>query len=64
MVSRKVQDLFYKGMAFLELRSIRWAVEHLQKAIKADPDHVPSLYALGRAQYKVGDLDQAIECFR
>ena len=36
----------------------------MRKAVEIDPDSVNAQFELGQASFKLGDSDQALECFR
>ncbi len=50
---------FYLGLALAADRRYTEAVESLNVALDLDPSHLQSLVALGDAQWKLGDLDEA-----
>jgi len=60
----EAKSLYDDGIARMEMGQISEAVERFQKALNIDPEYVAAYSALGRAFFKLRQLDNASETFR
>lgn len=54
---------YYRGLASSFLGEIPLAVEHLEKAREANPNHLYTLGNLGAIYFRIGRLEEAQECY-
>ena len=52
------------GLALLEIGQVDEAIANFREAIKLCEDFVEAHFNLGNAFYKIGDLDQALVCYK
>lgn len=55
---------YYMGNCFYRLENYGACIEYQRKCLDTDPDHFNSMVSLGVAYRKIGERDQAMECYQ